>query len=108
MHTEEHAQGQDAGFLPSQKLFVVARSLGFRDEGDELPTMFQDIDEDGSGTIGYEEFVSGLMSASVVQSYVLPHSLILKLRRDVLEIVIEASHHCVVPADDSLLNWVHE
>jgi len=36
------------------------RALGFEPKKEEIQKMISDVDDDGSGTIGYEEFLRGL------------------------------------------------
>lgn len=49
------------GSISTQELGTVMRSLGQNPTEDELKTMIQEVDEDGSGTIDFKEFL-GLMA----------------------------------------------
>merc|ERR1712071_88932 len=45
------------GSITCQELGVVLRSMGQNPSDKELKEMIKDMDEDGSGTVDYEEFV---------------------------------------------------
>ncbi|CAK0868461.1 unnamed protein product [Prorocentrum cordatum] len=45
-----------SGEIDSKELKVAMRALGFEPKKGELQNMISDVDDDGSGTIGYEEF----------------------------------------------------
>merc|ERR1712014_95531 len=40
-----------------EELKVAMRALGFEPKKEEIQKMISDVDDDGSGTIGYEEFL---------------------------------------------------
>merc|ERR1711924_508729 len=45
-----------SGSIDSKELKVAMRALGFEPKKEEIQKMIPDVDDDGSGTIGYEEF----------------------------------------------------
>jgi len=46
-----------SGEIDSKELKVAMRALGFEPKKEEIQKMISDGDDDGSGTIGYEEFL---------------------------------------------------
>jgi len=46
-----------SGEIDSKELKVAMRALGFEPKKEEIQKMISDVDDDGSGTIGYEEFL---------------------------------------------------
>merc|ERR1711918_266655 len=46
-----------SGSIDSKELKVAMRALGFESKKEEIQKMISDVDDDGSGTIGYEEFL---------------------------------------------------
>jgi len=47
---------KDAGFLSADDLDDILRGMGFRPSKEELKEILEEIDEDGSGEIEFEEF----------------------------------------------------
>ena len=46
-----------SGEIDSKELKVAMRALGFEPKKEEIQKMISDVDDDGSGTIGYEDRV---------------------------------------------------
>merc|ERR1712027_262672 len=46
-----------SGEIDSKELKVAMRALGFEPKKEEIQKMISDVDDDGSGTIGYEEIL---------------------------------------------------
>merc|ERR1712182_193975 len=46
-----------SGSIDSKELKVAMRALGFEPKKEEIQKMISDVDDDGSGTIEYEEFL---------------------------------------------------
>merc|ERR1711916_115931 len=46
-----------SGEIDSKELKVAMRALGFEPKKDEIQKMISDVDDDGSGTIGYDEIL---------------------------------------------------
>jgi len=46
-----------SGEIDAKELKVAMRALGFEPKKEEIQKMISDVDDDGSGTIGYEEFL---------------------------------------------------
>merc|ERR1712062_671427 len=46
-----------SGEIDSKELEVAMRALGFEPKKEEIQKMISDVDDDGSGTIRYEEFL---------------------------------------------------
>ena len=46
-----------SGEIDSKELKVAMRALGFEPKKEEIQKMISDVDDDGSGTIGYPEFL---------------------------------------------------
>merc|ERR1719267_269310 len=47
-----------SGSIDAKELKVAMRALGFEPKKDEIAKMISDVDDDGSGTIEYPEFLS--------------------------------------------------
>merc|ERR1712226_1280622 len=57
---KHHVRGKKhshAKAIDSKELKVAMRALGFEPKKEEIQKMISDVDDDGSGTIGYEEFL---------------------------------------------------
>ncbi|XP_067142180.1 uncharacterized protein [Centruroides vittatus] len=48
---------EGSGIIRRQDLKVVFRALGFYPKNDEISTMINDVNRDGSGTISFKEFL---------------------------------------------------
>merc|ERR1712244_199031 len=46
-----------SGSIDSKELKVAMRAFGFEAKKEEIQKMISDVDDDGSGTMGYEEFL---------------------------------------------------
>merc|ERR1711987_23856 len=46
-----------SGSIDSKEMGVAMRALGFEPKKEEIQKMISDVDDDGSGTIGYPEFL---------------------------------------------------
>ena len=53
------------GEIDSRELTVAMRALGFEPKKEEIQQMISDVDDDGSGTIGYEEFLKMMTHKSL-------------------------------------------
>ena len=52
-----------AGFIGREEVSVVLRQLGFRDDaGDQFGRLFDRMDVDGSGLVGFREFACAVVS----------------------------------------------
>ena len=47
-----------SGEIDSKELNVAMRALAFEPKKEDIANMISDVDDDGSGTIGYEEFLN--------------------------------------------------
>merc|ERR1739844_642813 len=50
------------------ELKVAMRALGFEPKKEEIQKMISDVDDDGSGTIGYEEFLK-MMTHKILKAF---------------------------------------
>merc|ERR1711974_540541 len=50
-------------FLSADDLDEILRAMGFRPSKEELQEILKEIDEDGSGTMDFDEFCEMMMSA---------------------------------------------
>ena len=55
-----------SGEIDSKELKVAMRALGFEPKKEEIQKMISDVDDDGSGTIGYSRFIKGGCSGNRV------------------------------------------
>merc|ERR1712217_628580 len=57
-----------SGEIDSKELKVAMRALGFEPKKEEIQKMISDVDDDGSGNIGYEEFLK-MMTHKILNAF---------------------------------------
>ena len=57
-----------SGSIDSKELKVAIRALGFEPKKEEIQKMISDVDDDGSGTIEYEECPNLRMANTCIES----------------------------------------
>merc|ERR1712070_237248 len=57
-----------SGSIDAKELKVAMRALGFEPKKEEIQKMIQDVDDDGSGTIEFPEFMT-MMSHEILKAF---------------------------------------